>query len=122
LFPYKPIAGDYYNVTGVVNSRLDMFKLEPRVLGDIENLKLTNVKPVDAIEYKVYPNPFNDRLYVDNNDKLTRVQITNVAGQRVLDVVTPSHEIRTSNLVSGVYFVTLFNESGIVATKKFVKE
>lgn len=122
IFAYTPIVGDYYNVTGVVNARLDMFKLEPRVLGDIENLKLTSVTPVSGIEYKIYPNPFNDRIFIDNNDKLTRAVITNVAGQRVIDVVSPSHEIRTSNLVSGVYVITLLNDKGIVKTEKFIKE
>jgi hypothetical protein len=122
LYPYTPTEGNWYNVTGVVNARLDAFKLEPRKVEDVTDLTITDVEltPVN-VQFKVYPNPFNDRIYIDNNDKLTRVVISNIAGQRVIDVEYPEHEIRTANLVSGVYVVSMFTESGIAKTERIVK-
>jgi hypothetical protein len=121
LYAYSPVAEHYYDVTGIVNGRLDAYKLEPRMEEDIVDLTATNVEPVPTVEFKVYPNPFNDHIKIDNNDKLTRVVISNIAGQRIKDVEYPSHEIRTANLVSGVYLVSLFTEDGLVKTERIVK-
>jgi uncharacterized protein YceK len=76
---------------------------------------------VDGIEFKVYPNPFNDHIKIDNFDKLTRVVVTNIAGQRVLDIEYPSYEIRTGNLVTGVYVVTLITDDTIVKSERIIK-
>ena len=122
LFSYDPTEGNFYDVTGIVNARLDAFKLEPRKTEDVVDLTITSVDPTLVnVQFKVYPNPFNDRVYIDNNDKLTRVVISNIAGQRVIDVEYPGREIRTANLVSGVYVVSMFTENGIAKTERIVK-
>ena len=81
----------------------------------------TPVIDIDNLQFKVYPNPFSDVLNIDNSEKLTRVTVTNIAGQRVIDVQHPERVIRTSNLVSGVYVVTLFTEEGIAKSERLVK-
>jgi hypothetical protein len=121
MFLYSPIAGDFYNITGIVNGANDLFRLDPRKAADVEWLKTTDVPVVDVIDFKVYPNPFNNELNIDNANKLTRATITNIAGQRVIDVQYPERVIRTANLVSGVYIVTLFTEDGIVKSERIVK-
>jgi hypothetical protein len=73
------------------------------------------------LQFKVYPNPFNDYLNIDNFERLSRVTITNIAGQRVMDIQYPERVIRTSNLVSGVYVITLFTEEGIAKSERMVK-
>jgi hypothetical protein len=121
MYTYVPVAGHFYNITGIVNGANDLFKLEPRKLADIVDLFTTDAGQIDAINFKVYPNPFNNELNIDNYDKLTRVTITNIAGQRVIDVQYPERVIRTANLVSGVYIISLFNEDGIVKSERIVK-
>jgi hypothetical protein len=81
----------------------------------------TPVIDIENIQFKVYPNPFNDHINIDNGDKLSRVVISNIAGQRVIDVEYPGRVVRTPNLVSGVYVVTLFTENGITKTERIVK-
>jgi len=118
------VAGDFYDITGVVNGKLDTFTVEPRMVTDVVNLtKTTDVEviPGETLQFKVYPNPFNDRIMIDNNDKLTRVVVSNIAGQRVIDIEYPSHEIRTANLVSGVYVVSLITEDGVAKTERMIK-
>jgi len=113
--------GNYYDVTGVVNARLDNYKLEPRIESDVKNLTVTKVDPDLANTFKVYPNPFNDQITIDNNDKLTRVVISNIAGQRVIDIEYPTREIRTANLVSGIYVISLYTENGVAKTERMIK-
>ncbi len=122
LFAYDPTADAYYNVTGVVNGRLDAFKLEPRKAADIVNVTDTEIGDLDGIEFKVYPNPFGNVINIENSDKLTRVVISNIAGQRVIDVEYPNSEIRTDNLVSGIYVISLITENGIAKTEKIIKK
>jgi len=122
MYAYVPKDGHFYTVTGVVNGAHDLYKLEPRKLEDIVDLSQSTPSPVPSnLLFNVYPNPFSDVLNIDNADRLTRVTVTNIAGQRVIDVQSPERVIRTSNLVSGVYVVTLFNEGGIVKSERIVK-
>jgi hypothetical protein len=115
------VVDHYYDVTGVVSGRLDNFKLEPRIESDVKDITITKVDPELANTFKVYPNPFNDRIMLDNNDKVTRVVINNIAGQRVIDIEYPNREIRTANLVSGIYVISIYTENGIAKTERMIK-
>ena len=97
------------------------YKLEPRIESDVKDLTVTKVDPELANTFKVYPNPFNDQITIDNNEKLTRVVISNIAGQRVIDIEYPTREIRTANLVSGIYVISLYTENGIAKTERMIK-
>ncbi|WP_347838551.1 T9SS type A sorting domain-containing protein [uncultured Draconibacterium sp.] len=82
----------------------------------------TGVEPgFETLEFAVYPNPFNDFIRIDNADKLDRVVVSNIAGQRILDIEYPSYEIRTGNLVTGVYVVTLIADDEIVKSERIIK-
>ena len=123
MYPYVPVDGHFYTVTGIVNGAHDLYKLEPRIPADVVDLSATTdvIDPTN-LEFNVYPNPFRDVLNIENSDRLTRVTVTNIAGQRVIDVQNPESIIRTSNLVTGVYIITLFNEDGIVKSDRMVKQ
>ncbi|MBK6282066.1 MAG: T9SS type A sorting domain-containing protein [Draconibacterium sp.] len=121
LYTSTPVEGDFYNVTGIVNGRLDAFKLEPRMESDVVNVTTTKTKPELANAFKVYPNPFNDKISIDNSEKLTRIVVSNIAGQRVIDIENPTREIRTANLVSGIYVISLYTENGIAKTERMIK-
>ncbi|MEN8116899.1 MAG: T9SS type A sorting domain-containing protein, partial [Bacteroidota bacterium] len=124
---YKPadtvvVAGHNYDVTGIVNGYASLYLLEPRMAEDIVDLTIDDVEKIGStIEFKVYPNPFNDKIRIDNYDKLTRVVVSNIAGQRVIDIEYPNYEIRTANLVSGVYVVSLFTEDGLAKSERIIK-
>lgn len=122
LFAYSPVADHFFHVTGIVNGRMESYKLEPRMASDIVDVtETTDVKPIPTAEFKVYPNPFNNIINIDNHDKLTRAIVTNIAGQRVLDVEYPDHVISTSNLRSGVYVISLYTEDGMAKSVRIVK-
>ena len=81
----------------------------------------TPVIQIETADFKVYPNPFNNFIRIDNAEKLSRVVVSNIAGQRVLDIENPTYEIRTGNLVTGVYVVTLISDGEIVKSERIIK-
>ncbi len=81
----------------------------------------TDITDIETVEFKVYPNPFSSFIRIDNAQKLDRVIVSNIAGQRVLDIENPTYEIRTGNLVTGVYVVTLIANDEIVKSERIIK-
>jgi hypothetical protein len=79
-----------------------------------------------TINYMLYPNPAKNVLNIelDNllNDNKT-VTIANILGEVVLTETSSGNKfsINTSNLISGVYFVTISNK-GIQSTQKIIIE
>lgn len=75
-----------------------------------------------SLEFKVYPNPFVDFVNVANASQLSKVVVTNIAGQTVKEVVNPTEQIQLNELRSGVYFISLYDMDNVIAkTAKIVK-
>ena len=72
-------------------------------------------------DFKVYPNPFNEFIRIDKAAELDRVVISNIAGQRVLDIEYPNYEIPTGNLNAGIYIMTLTADGEIVKSVRLIK-
>ncbi|MCL3781583.1 T9SS type A sorting domain-containing protein [Prolixibacteraceae bacterium JC049] len=81
----------------------------------------TGVEPGENVKVAIYPNPFKSEINISNTDNLERVVISNIAGQVVKQVVNPTSRIETSNLRTGVYFITLYSNAGVVKTERIVK-
>ena len=81
----------------------------------------TDPKIDNSLEFKVYPNPFVDEVNIDNASELSKVVVSNIAGQVVKEVVNPERTIQLNQLVSGVYFISLYQENVVVKTVKIVK-
>jgi hypothetical protein len=77
----------------------------------------------ETLEFKVYPNPFSSYVKIDSEIDLDRVIISNIAGQRVVDVldVVANSEISTGNLSSGVYVITMIVDGNIVKSERIIK-
>jgi hypothetical protein len=72
----------------------------------------------------VYPVPFNNFLVVNSATDLKSVIITSAIGQQVVktgSLVAGTNSINTSNLTSGLYFVTICPESDKSYTMKIMK-
>ena len=75
-----------------------------------------------SLEFKVYPNPFVDYVNVANVSELSKIVVTNIAGQMVKEIVNPTERIQLNELRSGIYFMSLYNSDDvIVKTAKIVK-
>lgn len=69
----------------------------------------------------VFPNPTNTILYILNNDKnlVQKATIFNTLGQ-LIKIINNSSTIDVSELKTGIYFISIENESG-KSIQKFVK-
>lgn len=84
---------------------------------------LVGVDPsVNVSLFKVYPNPFVDFVNIDASSTLSKVVVTNIAGQVVKQVVNPANRIQLNELRSGIYFISLYTSDNVIAkTVKIVK-
>ncbi len=85
--------------------------------GIFENAKVESLK--------VYPNPAFDALYIDNTEGVRRLEITNMLGQKVKVVnlnTVDTYTVSLNGLDRGMYLISAYNDKGLVANNKFVKE
>ena len=74
---------------------------------------------------QVYPNPANDKVNVSfsADEKVNEIVVCDVQGRELLkqkiQLQNSSIEIDIKDLPSGLYFLQLRNEKGMVATTKF---
>jgi hypothetical protein len=86
------------------------------------NQFITEIKPNSSLEFKVYPNPFVDVVNLVSPSQLSKVVVTNIAGQVVKEVVNPTNSIQLNELRSGIYFISLYDMDNVIAkTAKIVK-
>ncbi len=72
--------------------------------------------------YKMYPNPVEDFLNINDLDEVSKIVIFDVTGKQVKSLFVRSNRIsiNTSDLNSGVYIVSFYTKNGI-KTNKFLK-
>ena len=89
-----------------------------------EHKKSVGVAELENNNCAIYPNPVNDRLYIETHSLTQTIEIYDVFGRPQV-TETPSHQgnltIDVSNLNSGIYFVKVVTEKGEVV-KKFAKK
>jgi polyhydroxybutyrate depolymerase len=86
---------------------------------------LTGVNHNQVFSHSVilYPNPANSVLNIKSEyEAIISVEITDVLGKVVVSEKTTNHSISLEHMNSGVYLVTITNESGAVVNRKFIKE
>ena len=92
----------------------------PAHLGGVGIETITN----DELRITVFPNPANEQLTINNEQLIiNNVEIFDVMGRPVVGsnlCVRPATTIDISHLPSGVYFVKIYTENGVV-TQKVVK-
>ena len=108
------MAGNKF--AGVKNVDIWTFKTGP-------NWPLSIDEKANASEFRVYPNPFNDVVYLIASSPLSKVVVTNIVGQVVKEVVNPNNSIELNELRSGIYFISLYDMDNVIAkTAKIVKK
>jgi hypothetical protein len=90
--------------------------LEKYATTGLEGLPVSN-----NFEINCYPNPFGNFIRIENHEKVTRIKITNVLGQTVIDSENPQHFTNTEKLTDGIYFITLFGKDDVLKSVKMVK-
>lgn len=88
-----------------------------------ENLTILGVEEILDLKIMVTPNPANTVLYISNSSiyKINTLQIHDVLGKLVQQVDEDMSQLDISNLKSGVYFVRIEMDEGVLV-KKVLKE
>jgi uncharacterized lipoprotein NlpE involved in copper resistance len=74
-------------------------------------------------QLNLFPNPFNNEIKISDPETVKRVVITNVAGQKVLDIqLNGADRINTQSLSSGVYLLRIITNDDQSATFRMVKD
>jgi hypothetical protein len=73
--------------------------------------------------FRVYPNPANSRLFLDNLNGYSVINVSNIVGQVVFQTTTDaiSTSIDVSGLKNGVYLINVSDEAGNRNVQKFIK-
>jgi len=80
-----------------------------------ENFELYN-------EFKIYPNPSNEKLYIDlSNHNLSTIKLINQLGQVVIETIVEKQilEINTRQYNSGIYYLSIQSQD-LSVTKKVI--
>jgi uncharacterized repeat protein (TIGR02543 family) len=86
---------------------------------------IDNVQPNIFANLRVFPNPFTASIKVMNAKAVKQVTITNIVGQRVMEISLDGAEqvsIPTSELVKGTYMIIFQAHNGERMIRKMVKE
>jgi len=73
--------------------------------------------------FAIYPNPIRDKLKIENRElKIKQIKLYNITGSLLQSINVDSNELEINmrNLQSGVYFVKITTEKGMII-KKIVK-
>jgi len=88
--------------------------------GDLASL---SVKDVNLFEFKIYPNPVGNLLFISAKETIDEVGIYNILGKEVkkIKVKKNKYEINISDLKAGMYFLK-YTINNTVRTKKIIKK
>jgi hypothetical protein len=96
------------------------------------DMKEANIGPIGhtgiddpaAQMIRMYPNPVNSMLTIQNIKTVERITIYNLTGQMMLELTnlkTDQVNINTSSFTQGVYFISFYGENKLMRTDKFMK-
>lgn len=115
----------YYNVLNVWESVTESgaVMIRPVLGADIIGTPVNHVDK-SSDDWKIYPNPVADELYMDNkNLRGGRFEITDLHGRKLIQgFISETISIPVSHLVPGMYFIRIFNGDQHTIQKKFIKQ
>lgn len=83
----------------------------------------TSVFDLKSQSVVVYPNPFDQSIFVEAGYSVQQIVVYNLAGQLVLDVLpSESNSIETESLPKGIYFVKVVGYDGVSQLFKMLKD
>lgn len=87
-------------------------------LGDV------GINEAGTVSFRMYPNPVENTLNINNLVDADQIEIYNVVGERVIsleNITTESVSIETNSLTEGMYLISV-RSNGTVETTKFIKK
>ena len=87
------------------------------------NVPLVSTAEIVSPDFQISPNPFQDKIYISSEEVMSKVQLLNLLGQRILLERKDAKEVSvlTSGLAPGIYLLTIEFSNGMVGTKKVLR-
>lgn len=86
---------------------------------DLTTLSVSDPQFVSDKLTVIYPNPATDFVNIATKEKISQVEIFNMAGQKI--ITSASNKISVSHMSKGVYLIKITLENGKTETKKLIK-
>jgi fibronectin type 3 domain-containing protein len=110
----------YYVVEIVLDNPCNINKSLTSIRSNIatNNPDPVALKDIETIDFTAFPNPANDRITIESDEKINGVEVVDMLGRMVYQGKETAIDV--SNLARGNYFVRVQTEKGTI-TKKVVK-
>lgn len=114
------LQNDIYYGTGQIGPNESDVTNDLWLLGDLTtnvNDELTNNR------FKVYPNPFQNKIMIESPYKINKLEIYSILGKFIYSKFEPTkNEINLSSLNSGMYLIKVKTDTDLIITKKLIKQ
>lgn len=114
---YIPVESGNYVVETISQStcKAKSNKFNFTLVGNYDKYNLTKIA--------IYPNPFNEFINIEANNKVKSIEVKNIIGQIIYSANTTNSFIRINmiNFESGVYLLNIKTDKEVI-TKKLIKE
>ena len=77
------------------------------------------IDPVKKQTIRCYPNPFHDKITIDNSQGISSVKIFDISGKLVAE--SDNCEVQTLAVAPGIYNVQVLSRNGEMYHQKMVK-
>jgi hypothetical protein len=109
-----------FSATGYIGQFYDL-QLQPRYVEDIKSTVSTQ-DVIVAKDIKVFPNPASDKITIQSDVKVKRVDVYNLVGAKVKSFTNVENTIDVSSLRDGVYLIEIETTAGKVFARRIVKK
>jgi hypothetical protein len=111
------------------NTNAEIFAISDADFGGSATTVIKNINPSSGLETLnntkviVYPNPAKDQMTIAAGMKMNRIELVTVTGQTMFTQIVNNNttNIQLAGVSSGMYFVKIYAESGIVVKQVIVK-
>jgi hypothetical protein len=120
FFTNTGISGNKYNVKGIIDFAFNFFGWLPRNAGDVQQTaSCVNSIDENIVTYTIFPNPTEDVVYITFTTSENHiVTLTDISGKVIeTNVLNTNSSIDLSDLSTGIYFLTVNNQ-----TTKIIKK
>jgi len=90
-------------------------------IGAYEYKVSTGATTLQKPEFNIYPNPATDVLYISGNISISRVEIIDLSGKKVLCIDQPTNTVPLNGISGGMYIVRISAAEGQIQKKITIK-
>lgn len=109
------------DLTGILSEYNGTYQLLPRDKNDIQLATAAETIALAPKAAILYPNPMTNYFKIETAEDILEVSISNLNGQKLVELVNPGSQIDTGFLTAGIYFVQIEYANHTIQQEKLVK-